>query len=241
MNPTSNAPVTQIIHLRLPSKTEKPIFEHHRWNDVLEAIEKAPGFLRVYWGQSLEHPQHIEIHIVRETLQQHQDFLKSRDYQQVRFLIETIIGDVQMPVIRHAQMIDWTPQSQALARGAPFTGTAIYLKTTDAWDEGAWPLWTHIVRYIDGCVGCSGGPLLEPVETVPGPRDQLMEKKAPSQKFDRCYIVYVGWATTEQHHAYHHTKHFAEHAVILSCGNEGFAEYGHIVFKGSREKDASKL
>ncbi|EME82099.1 uncharacterized protein MYCFIDRAFT_138827 [Pseudocercospora fijiensis CIRAD86] len=224
MNPTSNAPVTQIIHLRLPDKTEKPIFEHQRWNEVLESIENAPGFLRVYWGQSLEHPEHVEIHIVRETLQQHHDFLKSKEYRRVRFLIETMVGDAQVPVIRHAQMIDWTPKSRALARGAPFTGTAIYLKTTDAWDEGAWPLWTHIVRYIDGCLGCSGGPLLEPVET-----------------FERCYVVYVGWATTEQHHAYHHTKHFAEHAVILRCGNKGFAEYGHIVFQGSREKASSKL
>lgn len=51
------------------------------------------------------------------------------------------------------------------------------------------------------------------------------------------YLVYVGWESVEKHEAYHHTKHFAEHRVILRCGNEGFAEYGHVVFEGGRERE----
>ena len=63
-----------------------------------------------------------------------------------------------------------------------------------------------------------------------------VEGKGEVEVFERSYIVYVGWETTEKHHVYHHTKHFAEHGVILRCGNEGWAEYGHIVFAGSRER-----
>ena len=53
------------------------------------------------------------------------------------------------------------------------------------------------------------------------------------------YIVYVGWESVEKHEAYHHTKHFADHRVILRSGNDGFAEYGHVVFEGGREKEES--
>lgn len=174
---------------------------------------------------------------VRDTLTHHQDFLKSQDYNFFLALVEVITNKVQSPVIRHAQMKDWTTDSQALARGAPFTGTAIYLRTTPAWHEGAWPLWTHVVRNIDGCLGCSGGPLLEIVQTVPGSMEKTVKRDTQPHSFENSYIVYVGWQTTEQHHAYHRTQHFAEHSVILRSGNEGYAEYGHIVFKGGREKE----
>jgi hypothetical protein len=55
------------------------------------------------------------------------------------------------------------------------------------------------------------------------------------------YIVYVGWESVEKHEAYHHTKHFREHSVILRCGNAGFAEYGHVVFEGERVGSGSRL
>jgi hypothetical protein len=90
-------------------------------------------------------------------------------------------------------------------------------------------------------MGCSGGPLLEPLKTVPGPLKSTVAGDGRTQSFKSGFIVYVGWETTEKHHAYHHTKHFAEHSVILRCGNDGYAEYGHIVFEGSREAIATKL
>ena len=145
--------------------------------------------------------------------------------------------------IRYVNLTDFTPNSQALGRGAPYTGTAIYLKPTAAWHEGAWPLWTHIVRYVDGCLGCSGGVIREPIELLEMPllagnkyekaedvsRGGMREKR-------EGYLVYVGWESVEKHVAYHHSKHFAEHKVILTCGNVGFAEYGHLQFEGVREK-----
>lgn len=149
-------------------------------------------------------------------------------------ILGRLSGSIQ--TVRHAKLASWGPADQALARGAPFTGTAIYFNTTDAWDEGAWPLWTHVVRHVDGCLGGAGGPLLEPVETVPGPLKNAVSDQDAKKLFKRCNIVYVGWETTEKHHEYHQTKQFAEHSVILRCGNDGFAEYGHIVFEGSREK-----
>jgi hypothetical protein len=94
-------------------------------------------------------------------------------------------------------------------------GTAIYLGTDDAWDEGSWPLWTHVVRYVDGCRGASGGKV---VEQVAG--------------HERNYFVYVGWKSVKKHDDYHHTKHFENRRVILALGNKGWREYGHVVFQG---------
>lgn len=93
-------------------------------------------------------------------------------------------------------MRDWTPDSKALGKGAPFTGTAIYLRPTEAWHEGAWPLWTHIVRHVDGCLGCSGGQILDPVDLLEEPalvgEDKVEGAKRTDGKWEG-FLVYVGW------------------------------------------------
>ena len=71
-------------------------------------------------------------------------------------------------------MKEFTPGCKALGKSAPFTGSAIYLEPNAAWHEGAWPLWTHIVRYIDGCMGCAGGQILESVELLNEPMGALL-------------------------------------------------------------------
>lgn len=129
-----------------------------------------------------------------------------------------------MPFTRHAFIEEFTPNSQALAKGAPFNGTAVYIETDEAWHIGAWPLWTHIVRYVDGCLGVTGGKV---VESVDGHHN--------------CYIVYVGWESIEKHDAYHHTRHFANRYVILSLGHKGYKEYGHVKFHASREAKNRKV
>lgn len=118
------------------------------------------------------------------------------------------------PQFRHT-----TLRHQAL--GDPFgpdllgypIGTAIYKGTDAAWHEGAWPLWTHVVRYVDGCKGIAGGRVAEPVEGL-----------------ENGYLVYVAWQTVKHHDDYHHTKHFRKHRVILDIGCQGWTEYGHVVF-----------
>lgn len=121
-------------------------------------------------------------------------------------------------------MTELTPNCKSLGRGAPFTGSAVYVSTDATWSEGAWPLWTHIVRHVDGCLGCAGGEVLEPVDG-----------------HSNCYLVYVGWETIEKHEAYHHTNHFAKRRFVLGLGNKGYREYGHIVFNGTREKTTARL
>lgn len=121
-------------------------------------------------------------------------------------------------------MKEFTPNCQALGKGAPFTGSAIYVSTDAAWHDGAWPLWTHIVRYVDGCLGCAGGAVVEQVDG-----------------HANSFIVYVGWETIEKHEDYHHTNHFAKHKIILGKGNKGYREYGHVRFEGSRELGSPRL
>lgn len=246
----SPSTVTQLIYLTIPQDRDlKNADSYHGrlWASALDIIENSPGFHRLYWGRSLEKPVNVQLHIVRSSLQQHRDFLKSPAFRDASAFLQALASSGSsnpIRAIRHAALVDQTPNCKALAKGAPFTGSAIYLRPIQAWNEGAWPLWTNVVPKVDGNLGCAGGSMLEPIELLEDPvllgEDGRPTKEVPPKGTRwEGYIVYVGWQSVEQHEAYHHTKHFAQHAVILRCGNAGFAEYGHVVFEGSRERGAS--
>ena len=59
----STMPITQIIHLRNERRVEGHIFDDPKWQAALDHCEQAPGFQRLYWGQSHECPEHVELHI----------------------------------------------------------------------------------------------------------------------------------------------------------------------------------
>lgn len=140
--------------------------------------------------------------LVRQTLNYHEIFRKSQAQTQLTALLHALGSSGSsnpIKAIRYVAMQDFTPNSQALGKGAPFTGSAIYLNPTAAWHEGAWPLWTHIVRYIDGCMGCCGGQILGGVELM-GEPTYAGEVKVEGEKMERWekekwegYLVYVGW------------------------------------------------
>ncbi|KAK4501306.1 hypothetical protein PRZ48_007114 [Zasmidium cellare] len=188
---TSNAPVTQIIHLGFKRNTDANLDDAGLWSEALNACEKSPGLQRLYWARSLEHPEHVELHLVRQSLSQHQDYLKSPNHKTFLAIIEKL--SAQIKSIRHAQIKSWTPTDKSLARGAPVTGTAIYFNTTEVWNDYVWPLWTHIVRHIDGCIGCSGGPLLEPVTVVPGLLGEGLSGKGEEKTFETGVEREAGW------------------------------------------------
>ena len=120
-------------------------------------------------------------------------------------------------------MSEFTPQPKSLGNGAPVTGTAFYLTPDPAGWEATWALWTTIVREVPGCLGVTGGWMVEPMEG------------------SLCYIVYVGWESVEVHDAYHHTNHFRQRVVILREHNQGYREYGHVAFMHSRTRRLANL
>ncbi|KAH8681601.1 hypothetical protein BX600DRAFT_544134 [Xylariales sp. PMI_506] len=197
------------------------------WAKALDLLEEHEGFRRLYWGRSPEDRSKVQLHVVREDNSQHKSFLASPRYGEFKALAYQLV--VIPPsssefLVRHAQLRDWTENPKALGRGAPFSGTAVYVDTDAAWHEGAWPLWTHVVRHVDGCLGVTGGPVEETVDGRAG-----------------CYVVYVGWESVEKHDGYHHTDHFRQHYIILQKGNKGYREYGHVTFEGGRETAKEKL
>jgi hypothetical protein len=121
-------------------------------------------------------------------------------------------------------MSEQSPNAKGLGKGAPVTGTAIYLATDERAWEAAWALWTTIVPNVPGCLGVAGGWMVEPVDG-----------------HERSYIVWVGWENTEVHDAYHHTKDFGRRGIILWQGNKGYREYGHVAFLNSRSKLEASL
>lgn len=52
----------------------------------------------------------------------------------------------------------------------------------------------------------------------------------PVEGQEDSYLVYVAWESVKHHDDYHHTEHFQKHRVILAIGNEGWTEYGHVIF-----------
>lgn len=145
-------------------------------------------------------------------------------------MIRKLAGSMvaELPVqVRHAylthQALEGNPLGGKSLLGYPI-GTAIYTGADDAWYDGAWNLWTHVVRYVDGCRGISGGKVVEQVGGL-----------------ENGYLVYVGWETVKHHDDYHHTKHFMKHRVILQLGHRGYTEYGHVIFKGTREGPRANL
>jgi hypothetical protein len=127
-----------------------------------------------------------------------------------------------------------------MSPSTPVTGSAIYLETDEAWHEGAWPLWTHIVRHVNGCLGIVGGEIIEELsDEVSAGGSGSGAGKSGKDRYRRCYLVYVGWESIKAHEDYHHTKHFASRRVVLGLGNKGYREYAHVKFEGERVAEAS--
>lgn len=162
-------------------------------------------------------------HKVWESVQRSKAFLSSETYIKNFLPVATGLAASpgEAPQIRHT-----TLHHQAL--GDPFgppllgypIGTAIYTGTDVAW-RYSWPLWTHIVRHVDGCRGIAGGKVLEPVDGL-----------------EDGYVVYVAWQTVKHHDDYHHAEHFRRHRVVLELGTRGWVEYGHVVFVEARDGEA---
>lgn len=146
-------------------------------------------------------------------------FSSSQRYHRDFLPVIKTLADGQEPQTRHATLRNQVPDNPFGPEMLGFPiGTAIYLGTDAAWHEGAWPLWTHVVRHVDGCKGIAGGSVVEPVGGLQG-----------------GYLVYVAWESVGHHKAYHRTQHFARLGVILGIGNKGWVEYGHVVFEEIRE------
>ncbi|KAK8029828.1 hypothetical protein PG993_011119 [Apiospora rasikravindrae] len=225
----SDTPITQVLYVDIPPSSDladKSTEPGLKWAKLLNTIACSPGFVRLYWGRRLEEPEKVQLHIVKDTLANHHSFFALSDYVNETLPVLKSLAVPGSPIsIRHmslAQQALANPFSNSLL-GYPI-GTAIYKSCNDAWHEGAWPLWTHVVRHIPGCLGIAGGQVHEPVDGMVG-----------------SYCVYVGWQTVRHHDDYHHTDHFKKHSVILRIGHEGWTEYGHVVFMGIRESAGARL
>jgi len=240
---------TQIIYLTIPpDRNLKDITSEagKTWARALGNLADSEGYQGLFWGRSVEQPEKVQLHVIRASLPQHQSYLQSAAHHDFLKQLSSMIDASVPPIVRHvAPMVKYT-SSPTTAFQAPVTGTAIYTRTTSAWHEGSWPCWTHIVRHVKGSTGIAGGKLLEAFDAkdsvhlagISPPPNTSSAGKAPEQIAD-CFLVYVGWETIKAHNDYHHTKHFRDHGVILTVGNEGWKEYGHVRFEGWRGEAAA--
>jgi hypothetical protein len=156
----------------------------------------------------------------RDHLNQHYAFVSSPQWSSLTTLLSPLYREPDShPNILHALLSNFTQNPRTTSPDTPVTGTAIYLTTSGSGWERVWALWTTIVPNVKGCLGCTGGWVVEPVDGHGG-----------------CYVVYVGWASIEDHDAYHHTKYFGKKRVVLALHNVGWRGYGHVRFLGERVK-----
>ncbi|KAG2417319.1 hypothetical protein HFD88_008538 [Aspergillus terreus] len=204
---SSSLPTQMIIFPVKPDATiENPSTKDGQiWSQVLDILEGWNGFRRLYWGRRVEEREKTHIHIVRDSMHQHFTFLSSAQWANLGMVIAPICtSSPESFVVRHAHIENFTPNPAALGKGAPFTGTAIYLTSTPKDWEKAWALWTTIVSRVEGCMGVTGGWMVEPVEG-----------------YETCYTVWVGWESLEVHDKYHHDKNFWKKRIVLQLHNEG--------------------
>ncbi|KAK8063598.1 hypothetical protein PG996_008250 [Apiospora saccharicola] len=232
----SNVPITQVFYVNIPPSLDLGDISAEPgqiWTKLLDIIASSAGFVRLYWGRWLEEPEKVQLHVgiqpfvLKLTLWDlHHSFLSSSEYVDKVFPILASLGVPDSAIsTRHVSLTHQVlanPFSKPLL-GYPI-GTAIYKSCNAAWHEGAWPLWTRVVRHVSVCMNIAGGQVLEPVDGMGG-----------------NYCVYVGWQTVKHHDNYHHTDHFKKHSVILRIGHEGWTEYGHLVFMGIRENIKERL
>ncbi|KAJ5689344.1 hypothetical protein N7462_003736 [Penicillium macrosclerotiorum] len=213
-------PLKEQLQIEVPSTREGQV-----WSQILGIFEHWAGFRRLYWGRHVEEPDQVHLHIVRDNLHQHYALVASPEWQRIIENLLTLgVASATAPIVRHAMIAEFSPNPKSLGSGAPVTGTAIYLTPDPVGWEKTWELWTTIVSSVPGCIGVTGGWMVEPLEEC-----------------SPCYVVYVGWESVQVHDAYHHTKHFRQRAVILREHNQGFREYGHVAFAHSRTRREANL
>lgn len=208
-------PVTEILYLDIEREKDLKIENSEAgksWARMLELARSSLGFQKLYWGRALEHPDKVRLHIVRQTLSQHQDFQASEGGREFSSLLSRLVRTGTEPVIRHVLLQDTVPQN-GIAHEAPLTGSAIYVNSNEVYSDYAWPLWTHIVRHAQGNRGVAGGRVIG------------------SEDGKEAYLVYVGWETNDHHQAFRKSPACADRRVILTLGNDGQHEYYHIVFE----------
>ncbi|KAL3496680.1 hypothetical protein BJX62DRAFT_232348 [Aspergillus germanicus] len=220
--PTSAVP-TQIITFTFKESTtiEDPKSPDGKlWSRALDILESSIGFRKLSWGRHVEESGKVQVHVARDHLNQHYTFLSFPHWKTLTTLLNPLYREPDShPTIIHALLSNFTHNPRTTSPDTPVTGTAIYLTTSRSGWERVWALWTTIVPNVKGCLGCTGGWVVEPVDG-----------------HDGCYVVYVGWASIEDHDAYHHTKDFGKKRVVLALHNVGWRGYGHVKFLGERVK-----
>ncbi|KAK8017078.1 hypothetical protein PG993_015267 [Apiospora rasikravindrae] len=246
-------PVTQIFYLTIPVEhqlQDATSGASRKWAEALDLVAESPGFLRLYWGRQVEEHKKVQLHIVRETLEQNEDFLESALYlDDVLPLIKSIltpphpihptIPDIQIWHVHLGQQLTTTAAAAGLPTfassatsahsllGYPIS-TALYGDDDDAtWVEGEWLLWADAMRRVKGCKTIAGGKLIKKSVT------------AALKSDGGGYLIYVGWETLQHDDEYHGTPSFKEQVMVLSSGGKGFKEYGHVVFQGFKERGSS--
>lgn len=204
--------VTEILHLKIdPSKNLSSLTSAvgQSWAKVLKLNEQSAGFHDQTWSRGYEEPESVRLHVTRDTLEQHTAFHESDSGKAFDQLLQTLIEHDSQLKIHHVTLSHITQS----ALTAPLTGTALYLFTTEVFTDLVWPLWTHIVRHVPGCLGITSGKVLD------------------HESGHDAFLVYVGWESLEVHSKYWEDPGLDDKRGILDMGNGGRIEFCHVVFE----------
>lgn len=204
-------PVTEIWYAKIdPSEdlTSLTSGAAKTWATLLELAEQSDGFLKQTWSRGYEEPAAVRLHIVRNTLEHHTAFQNSESGKSFNTILQGLIIPGSQLEAHHVVLEDIIGS----ALTAPFTGTALYLSTNEVFTDLVWPLWTHIVRHVPGCMGIMSGKVLD------------------HKSGQEAFLVYVGWKSLELHSAYWEDPGIDDKRGILDMGNGGRTEFYHVVF-----------
>ncbi|ORY03419.1 hypothetical protein BCR34DRAFT_492426 [Clohesyomyces aquaticus] len=193
------------------------------WHDGLKTITSVPGCLSLFWGRQIEHPDVVDMIIEWESIDKHQDFMKSPSYAPFLESLTSLMAGA--PTIYHAEMGTELPFSGP--GSAPVTEClSLYFEESYAvsdFDSSFAKAREGMEKTAEEAQGLASGWVVEDVKHKGlGPEGA----EGPGKMF----WAVVGWPSVEAHMKYRGSEDFAKVIPYLREGPKG-VEVHHVAFQ----------
>lgn len=191
------------------------------WRSTLDTIQSQPGCQRVAWGRQRENPDHAQMLIDWDSIDNHKAFIASPSYGPFLAGVSALIA--APPVLTHHAFPSAVP---AVTTSAPVTELVSFYFPADYNTSDFAAPWDEFVRVAaenaKGLVGSSASWAEEEVE-----HSSLKGEKG------KVFLALIAWESVDAHMAYRDTQAFKKSIVKLRNLVSGI-EMHHVDFQSAQ-------